>query len=366
MTATVGLVMIVRNEERTLPRLAESVRGQIDRWTIVDTGSSDQTVTIAPGLFDGVEGEVIEAEWQGFGPTRNIALDHARSHSDWLLLLDADETLVGRVDRAVLTDRLDSVEAEQCSVDLRFWFPYLVRSDAKWEWRGRTHEYLHLDGLPQRSERTRSFRVEHHGDGGNREEKFERDRVLLEQDFAENPHDPRTVFYLGRTHEDMGSPGQAAEFYRLCTQLGGWDEEAWYALWRLGVCQLATGSVDLACGTLWRAWGERPWRAEPLCTLASHYREVQSWRLCWEACELARRSTAVRPAGRGPDPSTTDRLFIHTDVYTWRVAYEQSISAYYVGDLNRGRSLCRYLLARADLPSHERQSVERNQRFYQT
>ena len=49
MGATVGLVMIVKNEERTLPRLAESVRGQLDHWTIVDTGSTDQTKAIAPG-----------------------------------------------------------------------------------------------------------------------------------------------------------------------------------------------------------------------------------------------------------------------------------------------------------------------------
>ena len=48
MGATVGLVMIVKNEERTLPRLAESVRGQLDHWTIVDTGSTDQTMAIAP------------------------------------------------------------------------------------------------------------------------------------------------------------------------------------------------------------------------------------------------------------------------------------------------------------------------------
>ncbi len=40
---TVGLAMIVKNEARTLPRLAASLDGQLDHWTIVDTGSTDGT-----------------------------------------------------------------------------------------------------------------------------------------------------------------------------------------------------------------------------------------------------------------------------------------------------------------------------------
>ena len=88
------------------------------------------------------------------------------------------------------------------------------------------------------------------------------------------------------------------------------------------------------------------------------------WQLCWEACELANRHTGACPFGKGPNPESRDRLFIHTDVYTWRVAYEQSICAYYVGEISPGRSLCRYLLSRKDLPAAERKSVMSNQRFY--
>jgi hypothetical protein len=33
--------MIVRHESATLPRLAATLGGQIDHWTVVDTGSTD-------------------------------------------------------------------------------------------------------------------------------------------------------------------------------------------------------------------------------------------------------------------------------------------------------------------------------------
>lgn len=364
MGATVGLVMIVKNEERTLPRLAASVKRQLDHWTIVDTGSTDRTTSIVSELFEGVAGELRTAEWRGYGPSRNEALRAARGHTDWLLLMDADDTFEGRIDRDALSERLDCVEAELHYDDLRLWRPFLIRSDAAWEWHGRAHEYLSLGDTLPRSDRTSTFYVEHHADGGNRGDKLPREKALLEQDFAENPSDPRTTFYLARTHDDMGNSGQAADFYRRRIQMGGWEEETWYSRWRLGVCELTAAAADLGCGTLWHAWGERPWRAEPLWSLANHYRESELWQLGWAACELARRHTAVRPAGKGPVPESTDRLFIHTDVYTWRMAYEESICAYYVGEMSRGRSLCRYLLGRSELPGPERASVERNEQFY--
>ncbi|MBW2304034.1 MAG: glycosyltransferase, partial [Deltaproteobacteria bacterium] len=43
----VSLCMIVKNEETTLPRCLESVRGAVDEMIIVDTGSTDSTREIA-------------------------------------------------------------------------------------------------------------------------------------------------------------------------------------------------------------------------------------------------------------------------------------------------------------------------------
>jgi glycosyltransferase involved in cell wall biosynthesis len=86
----IGLMMIVRNETAVLPRLAASVSGQIDRWTIVDTGSTDGTQALVRELFAAIPGELIEDEWRGFAASRNVALEAAEPHSDWLLTLDAD------------------------------------------------------------------------------------------------------------------------------------------------------------------------------------------------------------------------------------------------------------------------------------
>ena len=318
---------------------------------------------MAEELFAGVPGAVTCDRWRGYGPSRNVALGRARQHSDWVLTLDADDTFHGVIDRAVPAE-YDGAEAEYHVNPLRFWIPRLVRSSERWEWRARAHEYLTLPGRPVRLMRTKSFYVEHHADGGNRATKYERELALLQADHRDDPDNPRTTFYLARTYEDGGHPDMAATFYQQRLDLEGWAEETWYAMWRLGCCLLATDRADEGCGVLWKAWGHRPWRAEPLWSLATHYRLTAQWQLGFEACELARRQCGVGGADPG-DGLGGDRLFVHTDVYEWRISYEQSICAYYVGERALGKELIAALSARTDLPPVLAANIASNGRFYE-
>ena len=43
----INLVMIVRNEERSLERCLRTVEGLVDKKIVVDTGSTDRTAEIA-------------------------------------------------------------------------------------------------------------------------------------------------------------------------------------------------------------------------------------------------------------------------------------------------------------------------------
>ncbi len=60
---TIGLAMIVRNEARIIERCLESVRGFIDHWTIVDTGSRDGTPGIIRECLHGIPGVVYDRPW---------------------------------------------------------------------------------------------------------------------------------------------------------------------------------------------------------------------------------------------------------------------------------------------------------------
>jgi glycosyltransferase involved in cell wall biosynthesis len=83
---SVTLLVMTLNEEKNLARCLDSVPFAEEK-IVIDSGSSDSTCEIA--MHCGAK--VIHQDWQGFGPQRNFGTRQAKH--DWILFLDADETL---------------------------------------------------------------------------------------------------------------------------------------------------------------------------------------------------------------------------------------------------------------------------------
>lgn len=85
---SISLCMIVKDEERHLPRCLDSIRPAVHEMIVVDTGSTDRTRDIAT-LFGA---RLFDFPWNGsFSEARNHGIDQAKGR--WILLLDADEVL---------------------------------------------------------------------------------------------------------------------------------------------------------------------------------------------------------------------------------------------------------------------------------
>ncbi len=85
-TATISACMIVRDEEQTLERAIASLKPVADEIIVVDTGSTDRTVSIAESLGD----RVYRYPWSDdFSAARNFAIEKATC--DYIFMLDADE-----------------------------------------------------------------------------------------------------------------------------------------------------------------------------------------------------------------------------------------------------------------------------------
>jgi len=184
--------------------------------------------------------------------------------------------------------------------------------------------------------------------------KYERDRDLLLAEVARNPGDARSVFYLAQSYFDAGDHANALEWYRKRTEMGGWEEEVYYALFRCGECRVQLGaSWPEVTDAYLRAWEYRPARAEPLHALAREYRIAGRYQLGYL---FAERAASI------PLP-TDDALFVGGDVYAWRARDEQAICAYWIGKHMESFALCRLLLAGPDLPEAERERVAENRDF---
>lgn len=88
-------VVITLNEEESLARTLDSV-ACCDEILVMDSGSSDRTVEIADSYANS---RVVHQPFLGYGPQKRRAVE-AASH-DWVLSLDADEVLDGRLQAAV-------------------------------------------------------------------------------------------------------------------------------------------------------------------------------------------------------------------------------------------------------------------------
>ena len=88
MEKTLSVCMIVKNEEKNLPRCLESIKNLADEIIVVDTGSDDNSVEIAKSY-----GAKIGCfKWNNnFSDARNASLNMATK--DWIFFLDADEEI---------------------------------------------------------------------------------------------------------------------------------------------------------------------------------------------------------------------------------------------------------------------------------
>lgn len=85
---SLGLIMIVRNEQANLPLSLGPVAGFFDQVVVVDSGSEDNTVKLAQGMG----AQVHRINWRDdFSYARNISIQQAKT--DWLLWLDADNRI---------------------------------------------------------------------------------------------------------------------------------------------------------------------------------------------------------------------------------------------------------------------------------
>ena len=212
-TTTIALCMIVKNEALVIERCLQSVRHLIDSWVICDTGSSDETIDVIERDLCDIPGRLHRTAWVDFGHNRSELLNLARGTADYLLLIDADQTISEMGCLPLLDDRSVDAYRLRHHDGIEYDVERLVRGDLPWRYVGRTHEYLTCDGHDTTSELLHAWQVIHHGDGGSRDDKFERDRVLLELSLAEDPDDPRTNFYLGQTLETLGEHALARHAY---------------------------------------------------------------------------------------------------------------------------------------------------------
>ncbi|MFG6637670.1 glycosyltransferase family 2 protein [Sulfitobacter sp. 1A12126] len=83
------VVILTKNEKRHIARALGSVKAIADSCVVVDSGSTDGTVELARAAG----ATVLQNPWINYATQMNWALDQLPDNTEWVLRLDADETV---------------------------------------------------------------------------------------------------------------------------------------------------------------------------------------------------------------------------------------------------------------------------------
>jgi glycosyltransferase involved in cell wall biosynthesis len=262
---SVCLIAVVKDEAEHIERCLRSAKPLIDRWAIVDTGSSDDTTKIIRRVMKGVPGKLLSEPFVNFRDNRTRLMELGReSGADYNLMLDADLEIQGTlpeltmdVYRLMIHDRA-----------LRYRLPLLSATRKPFRYEGVVHSYLACSE-PFDEVNLDTLVILDHGGGGRSPGKLERDMELLRAEVAKDPSDRRSWFYLAQTYRDLDMVNEAIDAYKMRAAMGGWEEEVYYAMYQAGTLLSEHRSAADGMTYLIGAWKLRPGRAEALRALSN-------------------------------------------------------------------------------------------------
>ena len=327
---TVCLNMIVKNESKIITRLFDSVINIIDCYCICDTGSTDNTVELIKTYFENknIPGTVVIEPFKNFAHNRNFALKSAAGMSDYILLMDADMILEIKNFKKENLQMFDSCYILQGNNDFYYQNMRIVKNNGLFSYVGVTHEYISTPSNNKLLHITKDqLFIADYGDGGCKNDKFERDIKLLSEGIINEPNNSdRYHFYLANSYYDNGNFEKAIETYEKRIKIGGWDQEIWYSYYRIGLCYKKMGKIADAIFTWMNAYDFLPSRTENLYEIINHYRHISKSKLAEFFYNMAKDSL-----NKNKNVNRDSYLFLHNDIYTYKLDYEFTIFAAYVG-----------------------------------
>lgn len=340
---TICLSMIVKDEADVIRRCLDSVRPIIDHWIIVDTGSTDGTQDIIRTAMADLPGSLVERPWVDFATNRNEALKLARRHADYVLIIDADDTLIIPDGFTMPKLREPGYRFEIIDRQTRYWRNQLVSSRKNWRYRGVLHEFLSCPGVDTTPILPLAMRRGEDGARHHDKTADARDIAILEQALAVET-DPlmiaRYTMYLGITFDAAGEYRKAFDCFLKRADLGGWDEEVYFNLLMAAVNAERVGEpADTVLHLYERAIGVVPARAE-----ARH----GASRFCRQSKRFAE---GYRYAEAGLELELpSEGISLNPWVYDYGLLDEFAVNAYHIGQYGACGYACLKILGRSNIP----------------
>lgn len=350
---TLGICMIVKNEEDVLARCLDSIENVYDELVIVDTGSTDKTAEIAKKYTD----KVFFFEWiYDFSAARNYSF--SLSSCDYLMWLDADDIL-DETNRKALVELKKSLKPDVDMIMLQYVAAFnedgkpalsyererIVKREKHFEWVGAVHEVIVPRGNVLHSDIAVFHKKLKPAEPGRNLNIF---RKMLAD--GKTP-DERQKFYYARELFDNGLYDAAVTAYTEFLNGDGWVENKICACRDLSACYRAKNMPKEALAALFKSFELDSPRAETCCDLGFFYMQHAQYEraVFWYKLALNLK------------PDHTSGAFIYGDCYGFIPAIQLCVCYDKLGQSKKAQKYNE--LAGRFRPNH--QSYLHNKRYFE-
>lgn len=204
----INLCIMVKNGGQQFEQMLKENMGLIDKWTILDTGSTDNTIEIIKKNLIGIKkGNLYQEEFINFRDSRNRLLELAGEKCKYTLMLD--DTYIIKGD---LRTFLNNVRSDQFSDsfslfiksdDVEYGSNRILKSNRKLKYLYKIHEVIQNENnnnviIPIQDAYINDGRFEYMEQRTMNRKSL--DLQFLFEELEENPNNPRTYYYLGQTY----------------------------------------------------------------------------------------------------------------------------------------------------------------------
>lgn len=281
----INLCIMVKNGGDDFVSMLEANLPFIDRWTILDTGSTDNTVENVRRIMAGKPGMLYQEPFINFGVSRNRCLELAGTQCTYNIMLDDTYHLKGNI-RAFLQQVRGDQFADSFSLyitqpDIAYASNRIFKSKRGLKYKYAIHEVIQEENnvnviVP--NETAFIHDVQSEKLAIRTSARKQQDLVMLQEEINANPNDPRPYYYMAQTYNGMEQFEDAYNWFlrRINHPVSGFEQEKHEACLEAGrVAQFVLKRpaeeylklYELAC----QVDAERP---DALYFLGSHYLSV--------------------------------------------------------------------------------------------
>ena len=217
----INLCIMVKNGGEQFEKMLTENMHVIDRWTILDTGSTDNTIDIIKKVLVGKKrGELYQEPFINFRDSRNRLLELAGETCKYTLMLDDTYVVKGDIRKflnQVKGDQFaDSFSIYVKSYDIEYVSNRILKSDRHLKYLYKIHEVIQDFSnnnvcIPNKVGHILDYYNDYMVERTITRKKT--DIEMLLEELHEDPNNPRTYYYLGQTYNFIKDHENAFKYF---------------------------------------------------------------------------------------------------------------------------------------------------------